>query len=38
VRALVITDRAFRQLLDHSPKIQISVLTALAERLAPISL
>jgi CRP-like cAMP-binding protein len=38
VRALVITDRAFRQLLDHSPKIQITVLTALAERLAPTSL
>ncbi len=37
-RALVITDRAFRQLLDHSPKIQIGVLTALAERLAPPSL
>ena len=38
VRALVITDRAFRQLLEHSPKIQIGVLTALAERLAPTSL
>ena len=38
VRALVITDRAFRQLLDHSPKIQIGVLTALAERIAPTSL
>jgi len=38
VRALVITDRAFRHLLDHSPKIQIGVLTALAERLAPDSL
>ena len=38
VRALVITDRAFRQLLDHSPKVQITVLTALAERLAPTSL
>ena len=38
VRALVITDRAFRQLLDHSPKVQITVLTALAERLAPMSL
>src|ERR687897_3858938 len=35
VRALVITDRAFRQLLDHSPQIQIGVLSALAERLAP---
>jgi CRP-like cAMP-binding protein len=38
VRALVITDRAFRQLLDHSPQIQIGVLAALAERLAPTSL
>ena len=38
VRALVITDRAFRQLLDHSPNIQVKVLTALAERLAPTSL
>ena len=38
VRALVITDRAFRQLLDHSPQIQISVLSALAERLAPTTL
>ena len=38
VRALVITDRAFRQLLEHSPQIQVGVLTALAERLAPTSL
>ncbi len=38
VRALVITDRAFRQLLEHSPQIQIGVLNALAERLAPTSL
>jgi CRP-like cAMP-binding protein len=38
VRALVITDRAFRQLLDHSPEIAVGVLTALAERLAPTSL
>ena len=38
VRALVITDRAFRQLLDHSPQIAIGVLTALAERLAPTTL
>lgn len=38
VRALVITDRAFRQLLEHSPQIQIGVLQALAERLAPTSL
>ena len=35
VRALVITDRAFRQLLEHSPPIAVTVLTALAERLAP---
>ena len=38
VRALVITDRAFRHLLDHAPSIQIAVLTALAERLAPTAL
>ena len=38
VRALVITDRAFRTLLDHAPQIQIAVLTALAERLAPTTL
>src|ERR671910_1891991 len=38
VRALVITDRAFRTLLDHAPQIQIGVLTALAERLAPTTL
>lgn len=37
-RALVITDRAFRHLLDNSPKIQIGVLLALAERIAPTSL
>jgi CRP-like cAMP-binding protein len=34
VRALVITDRDFRTLLDHSPDIQVKVLEALAERLA----
>ncbi len=38
VRALVITDRAFRLLLEHSPQIQNGVLTVLAERLAPTSL
>ena len=38
VRALVITDRAFRQLLDRSPTIAVSVLSALAERLAPTTL
>jgi CRP-like cAMP-binding protein len=35
VRALVITDRAFRQLLEQSSTIAVTVLTALAERLAP---
>jgi CRP/FNR family cyclic AMP-dependent transcriptional regulator len=38
VRALVVTDRAFRQLLDDSPEIAVGVLTALAERLAPTAL
>jgi CRP-like cAMP-binding protein len=38
VRALVITDRAFRQLLESSPEIAVVVLTALAERLAPTSI
>ncbi len=37
-RALVITDRAFKQLHDHSPDIAVGVLTALAERLAPTTL
>jgi CRP-like cAMP-binding protein len=35
VRALVITDRAFKRLLKDSPQIQAKVLSALAERLAP---
>jgi CRP-like cAMP-binding protein len=35
VRVLVVTDRAFRSLLDHVPAIQLKVLKALAERLAP---
>jgi CRP-like cAMP-binding protein len=34
VRALVITDRAFRDLLERSPGIQLCVLKALAERVA----
>lgn len=38
VRALVITDRSFRRLLDEQPEIQRKVLQALAERLAPESL
>ena len=35
VRALVITDRSFRRLLEESPQIQLKVLEALAERIAP---
>jgi len=34
-RVLVVTDRAFRMLLQRSPGIQLKVLAALAERLAP---
>ena len=37
-RLLVITDASFRSLLDHSPKIQLRVLEALADRLAPTTL
>ena len=35
VRALVITDRSFKRLLQDAPEIQAKVLSALAERLAP---
>jgi CRP/FNR family transcriptional regulator, cyclic AMP receptor protein len=35
VRALVITDRSFRSLLDHQPQIQGKVMSALAARLGP---
>jgi CRP/FNR family cyclic AMP-dependent transcriptional regulator len=35
IRALVITDRDFRRLLNDSPSIGQGVLEALAERLAP---
>ena len=35
VRALVITDRSFRTLLDHQPEIQGKVMSALAARLGP---
>jgi CRP-like cAMP-binding protein len=38
VRALVVTDRNFRRLLEESPEIQRKVLSALAERLAPATL
>jgi CRP/FNR family transcriptional regulator, cyclic AMP receptor protein len=34
MRTLVITDRAFRELLRNSPEIQGKVLTAVADRLA----
>lgn len=34
VRALVIEQRSFRALLEHSPTIQLGVLQALAERVA----
>jgi CRP/FNR family cyclic AMP-dependent transcriptional regulator len=37
-RALVITARGFRNLLERSPQIQLKVLQALAERVAPASL
>jgi CRP/FNR family transcriptional regulator, cyclic AMP receptor protein len=33
-RLLVVTDRAFRQLLQNMPSLQLKVLTALADRLA----
>jgi CRP-like cAMP-binding protein len=35
VRALVVTDRSFKRLMQDVPEIQSKVLTALAERLAP---
>jgi CRP/FNR family transcriptional regulator, cyclic AMP receptor protein len=35
VRALVITDRSFKRLMQDMPKIQAKVLSALAERVAP---
>jgi CRP-like cAMP-binding protein len=38
LRALVVTDRAFRSLIQNAPEIQVKVLQALAERLAPTSL
>jgi len=34
VRLLVVTDRAFRELMQNMPSIQMKVLTALADRLA----
>ncbi len=35
VRALVVTDRSFRRLLEDSPSIKTNVMEAMAERLAP---
>ena len=35
VRALVITDRSFRRLLDDAPQVQPTVMEAMAQRLAP---
>jgi CRP/FNR family transcriptional regulator, cyclic AMP receptor protein len=35
VRALVITDRSFRRLLDESPQVKTKVMEAMAQRLAP---
>ena len=35
VRALVITDRSFKRLMQDMPQIQAKVLAALAERVAP---
>ncbi len=35
VRTLVLTDRAFRSLLESTPLIQLKILQALAERVAP---
>ena len=38
VRALVVTERNFKRLLDEQPEIERKVLTALAERVAPTTL
>ena len=38
IRALVITDRSFRTLLEHSPEIEDKVQSARAARLSPDSL
>ncbi|HYY63652.1 MAG TPA: cyclic nucleotide-binding domain-containing protein [Gaiellaceae bacterium] len=35
VRALVITDRSFRRLLEDSPQVKTRVMEAMAHRLAP---
>jgi CRP/FNR family cyclic AMP-dependent transcriptional regulator len=38
IRALVVTERSFRRLLERSPEIQRKVMVALADRLAPTTL
>jgi CRP/FNR family transcriptional regulator, cyclic AMP receptor protein len=38
IRVLVITDRDFRMLLEHTPELQLKVLEALAERLAQLEI
>jgi CRP-like cAMP-binding protein len=38
VRALVVTERNFKRLLDEQPEIQRKVLAALAERVSPTTL
>jgi CRP-like cAMP-binding protein len=38
VRALVVTERNFRRLLEQNPEVQRKVLLALAERVAPTAL
>jgi CRP/FNR family transcriptional regulator, cyclic AMP receptor protein len=38
IRVLVITDRDFRMLLEHTPQLQLKVLEALAERLAQLEI
>jgi CRP/FNR family transcriptional regulator, cyclic AMP receptor protein len=35
VRALILTDRAFRSLVERSPDIELKILRTLAQRLAP---
>jgi CRP/FNR family transcriptional regulator, cyclic AMP receptor protein len=35
VRALVVTERSFKRLLEQSPQIKTKVMEAMAERLAP---
>ena len=38
VRALVISDRSFRRLLEDAPRVQTKVMEAMASRLAPSTL